>query len=79
MIREHLQPAHQGILAPVEMAVLQRVFDRKCTTFGIQKNSNQAEGLAATLFTLYERGVRTEEQLEAMVERSNSFSLIRDS
>ena len=69
MITDHLWPAHQGVLLPEEVATLQRVFDHTCTTLGIKKKSMQAEGLAATLFALYERGVRTEKQLEEMVDR----------
>jgi hypothetical protein len=64
-----LQPARQSVLLPEEIATLQRVFDQTCNALGIQKKSSQAEGLAATLVNLYERGVRTEEQLTAMVDK----------
>ena len=67
MFSDHLRPAHQRVLVPEEIAILQHVFDRTCVALGIEKKSRQAEGLAATLFTLHERGVRSEDQLEAMV------------
>ena len=69
MLSEYLQPARQSVLLPDEVATLQRIFDQTCCTLGIQKNSAQAEGLAATLVNLYERGVRTEDQLSAMVDK----------
>jgi hypothetical protein len=69
MLSDYLQPARQSVLLPEEVETLQRVFDQTCNTLGIQKKSAQAEGLAATLVSLYERGIQTEGQLTAMVDK----------
>ena len=62
MITDHLQHTSDAI-RPEDLAMLQRVFDRACTSSNIAKRTNRAEGLAATLFRLFQEGVRDEDDL----------------
>ena len=69
MICDHFRFNKQSVILPEELDKLQRVFDNTCTASGIKKKSRQAEGLAATIIQLYERGFHDEAQLEQMVAR----------
>lgn len=56
-------------LRPDQLAMLQRVFDRACASSGITKSSLRAEGLAATLFHLFQEGVDDEDKLNVLMAR----------
>jgi hypothetical protein len=69
MIIEHVKFSHLDPLQPEELNMLQRVFDVTCAAADIPKKSPQAEGLAATLFELFQSGIRDENQLKAAVSK----------
>tara|TARA_R110002020_G_scaffold67499_8_gene177285 strand:+ start:5259 stop:5657 length:399 start_codon:yes stop_codon:yes gene_type:complete len=52
---------------PVELALLQRVFDRACLTRKLCKRSLEAESMAVLLVDLFAHGVRQEHHLAVMV------------
>lgn len=56
-------------LRPEQIAILQRVFDRTCARAGIAKNTLRAEGLAATLFRLFQEGVQDENKLDELMAK----------
>jgi hypothetical protein len=62
----------QFALGPQELAMLQRVFDFVCETRSLGRESSDATHVAAYLVDLYERGVRQERQLMAMVGQYES-------
>lgn len=66
MITDHLQHTPDAI-RPENLAMLQRVFDRACASSNIPKRTDTAEGLAATLFRLFQEGVRDEGDLEKLL------------
>ena len=59
------------VIAPGQLAMLQRVFDHASEASGIRKSTSQAEGLAATLLALYNSGTQDEEKLEDMLANIN--------
>lgn len=63
MIINHLHHSPDAI-RPEDLAMLQRVFDRACAASNVSKRTPQAEGLAATLFRLYQEGIRDEDKLD---------------
>lgn len=52
---------------PIELAMLQRVFDSICTTRSLSKGSPDAEQMAAVLVDLFAHGIRSEHHLTTMV------------
>jgi hypothetical protein len=54
-------------LAPSDLNVLARTFEAACERRGIDKNSADAENIAAELFHLYEYGIRGEQELGALI------------
>lgn len=50
-------------IAPLELEMLQRVFDHQCELRSIEPSSVDAENLAALVVSLYQHGVRQEPQL----------------
>jgi hypothetical protein len=66
MITEHLTDLKEAI-RPEQLDMLQRVFDAACTSAHIAKNTPQAEGLAATLFHLFQSGIEDEDKLLGML------------
>jgi hypothetical protein len=66
MITDHIQHSPDAI-RPEDLAMLQRVFDGACASSEIAKGTNRAEGLAATLFRLFQEGVRDEDELDKLL------------
>lgn len=52
---------------PIELAMLQRIFDNACESRDLNKTGLDAENLAAMLVQLFEHGIRKEHQLSALV------------
>lgn len=53
----------RGLLRPVEISKLQRVFDEVCRSREVLPESAQAREIALTLLALYEGGMTDEEML----------------
>lgn len=62
-----------SIIDPEELVMLQRVFDELCAQRGITKSTPEAMGVAETLMDLFQSGIRTEEQLLAMLSGARSY------
>ncbi|MGN7293314.1 hypothetical protein [Rhizobium sp. SAFR-030] len=61
------QAVLDGVLAPDELAMLQRVFDAALSRQGFARNSVEASLLASTIIELYVNGVREEDRLRQMI------------
>ena len=53
----------RGLLKPVEIAMLQRVFDEACRQREAHPDSTEARELALTLFALHNAGMVEEDML----------------
>lgn len=53
----------RGLLRPVDISKLQRVFDEVCRSREVLPESAQAREIALTLLALYEGGMTDEEML----------------
>jgi hypothetical protein len=61
------QAVLDGVLAPDELAMLQRVFDTALARQGFARNSVEASLLASAIIELYVNGVREEDRLRQMI------------
>ncbi|MCV3209988.1 hypothetical protein OHD62_19285 [Mesorhizobium sp. YC-39] len=65
---------HCGI-QPEEIQLLQRVFDQLCADVGLQRGSEEAELIGASLIEMFQAGVRDEARLlaQARVRRRENL------
>lgn len=57
----------RGILKPVDLSTLKRVFDEACTQRGTLPETSEAKDIALVILALYNAGMRDESMLKDAV------------
>jgi hypothetical protein len=62
-----------GVFEPEELDILQRVFDQVCRERKYNRESEEAEAIAATMIVLFQTGVLTEHELLTAIDRGEDL------